>query len=138
MSSVVVTVEAEVKPTEDAEKVGEAIRNLFPTVSVKCVPEKSSSLLVCRAEGREGLARFYIRLREERILAAARRVMRQGTNSGVIRFCLNKQAAYMKRISFCEPVGESPLGPIQVRIECEDARSLIDWIVPPIGARVKT
>jgi len=33
-------------------------------------------------------------------------------------------------ISFSEPVGESPLGPIRVEVRCEDPRELINWLAP--------
>jgi predicted RNA binding protein with dsRBD fold (UPF0201 family) len=41
---------------------------------------------------------------------------------------LNKQAAFMGRVSFCAPVGESPHGPISIEVETEDMQTVIDYI----------
>jgi hypothetical protein len=78
----------------------------------------------------EGLTKLYNLLRRERIRDAARGVLFKGFNGTSITFYLNKQVAYAGHISFCEPVAESPLGPIKVEIKCEKPRELIDWLAP--------
>lgn len=123
-------IEAEVNPTEDHEKVKAAIENLFAPSSIELIPKQKGSLIVAKTVGKEGLTRFYALLRQERILTAARRVLTKGISGKSIMFCLNKQAAYVKRVSFCEPIGESPLGPIRVEIESDDPKALIDWLAP--------
>ena len=40
----------------------------------------------------------------------------------------NKQAAFMGRVSFCAPFGESPHGPISVSAETDDISALIDYL----------
>jgi predicted RNA binding protein with dsRBD fold (UPF0201 family) len=74
--------------------------------------------------------RFYDLLRRERILDAARKVLFRGIQGKKIVFYLNKQVAYVGHISFSQPYGESPLGPIRVEIQCDDPQSLIDWLTP--------
>jgi predicted RNA binding protein with dsRBD fold (UPF0201 family) len=128
VDDVQVVVEVEANPTEDLEKVKKAITNFFPTTSIDVTLGGRKSLLVATAEGTKGLAEFYSRLRQERILAAARRVFRRGTEGNYISFYLNKQVAYVQRISFCDPYGESPLGTIEVKIMCDDPKELIDWL----------
>ena len=128
MNDVQVVVEVEANPTEDLEKVKKAITNFFPTASIDVTSGGRKSLLVATAEGTKGLAEVYSRLRQERILAAARRVFRRGTEGKYITFYLNKQVAYVQRISFCNPYGESPLGTIEVKILCDDPKELIDWL----------
>jgi predicted RNA binding protein with dsRBD fold (UPF0201 family) len=128
VDDVQVVVEVEANPTEDLEKVKKAITNFFPTASIDVTSGGRKSLLVATAEGTKGLAEFYSRLRQERILAAARRVFRRGTEGNYISFYLNKQVAYVQRISFCDPYGESPLGTIEVKIMCDDPKELIDWL----------
>ena len=133
MSEVTVTIEAEVNPTEDPEKVKAAIENHFTPSSAELLAKDRGGLLIAKANGKEGLVKFLILLKQERILTAARRVLSKGTSGGDITFCLNKQAAYMRRISFCEPLGESPLGPIKVEIKTDDPKALIDWLTPRTG-----
>jgi predicted RNA binding protein with dsRBD fold (UPF0201 family) len=128
-----VVVEVEANPTEDLEKVKTAITNFFPTASIDVTPGDRQRLLVATTEGVKGLAEFYSRLRQERILTAARRIFRRGREGNSITFYLNKQVAYVQRISFCNPYGESPLGTIEVKIMCDDPKELIDWLTRDIS-----
>jgi predicted RNA binding protein with dsRBD fold (UPF0201 family) len=41
---------------------------------------------------------------------------------------LNKQVAFAGHVSFSKEEAESPLGPLKVRIECEDLKGLIEWL----------
>lgn len=128
MNDVQVVVEVEVNPTEDLEKVKKAITNFFPTASIDVTPGARKRFLVATTEGVKGLTEFSSRLRQERILTAARRVFRRGREGNYITFYLNKQVAYVQRISFCNPYGESPLGTIEVKILCDDPKEVIDWL----------
>lgn len=124
------TVEAEVKLTEDEEKVKASILSLFPTVSFEVSELGSSRYVIGKALGLVGLERFRSLLSRERILAAARRVLTRGVENSRIVFHINKQVAFVNQVSFCEPEGESPLGPITVTVETEDISKLIDWLAP--------
>lgn len=125
MNRVEINVEAQVNPTESYEKVGAAIRNIFPNASVEVSKE---GVVMAYLEGLDALTKLYNLLRRERIRSAARSVLRRGVEGKLITFYLNKQAAYMERLSFSEPVGESPLGPIKVQIRCEEPEKLIRWL----------
>jgi predicted RNA binding protein with dsRBD fold (UPF0201 family) len=128
VNEIQVVVEVEVNPTEDLEKVKKAITSFFPAASIDVKSGGRKSLLVATTEGIKGLTEFHSRIRQERILAAARRVFRRGTQGNFITFYLNKQVAYAQRVSFCDPFGESPLGPIEVKIRCDDPTEVIDWL----------
>ena len=123
-----ILVEADVNPTEDLEKVETAIMNIFPTASIAVTYGEEMQRLIATMEDLEGVAELRRRLQQERILAAARRVLQRGTQGQSIIFYLNKQVAYVERISFCEPAGESPLGPLEVTIQCDEPRDVIDWL----------
>ena len=133
MDEIAVRVEAEVNPTEDERKVEKAVENIFGNVRVEVKPGFKESVLVAEAEGRESLVEFRRLLSLDRIRNAARKVFFGGVKGKVIRFCLNKQAAFAGHVSFCEDVGESPLGPLRVTVECEDPRLLIDWLTGRAG-----
>lgn len=126
----ILTVKAKIGLTETVQKVERAVKNIFPTVSTEIIPGCKGSILIAKINGEDGLARFYNRLREQRILGAAKRMLRQGLYGSSITFHLNKQAAYVERISFCDSMGESPLGSIEVLIECANPKKLIDWLAP--------
>lgn len=132
MNKIKLTIEVEVNLTEDREKVETAVQNLFSYSSIESIPRRLGSLLIMKAEGKEMLTMFYDRLRQERILSAARRIMLDGLNGDSIIFHLSKQAAYAKHVSFSSQTGESPLGVIRVEINCDNARELIDWLTPRV------
>jgi len=125
-----VKVEVEVNPTEDANKVKIAVQKVLGDINLKLIEEGDYKRLFGKAEGLEALTKFYNLLRRELILDAARTVLLRGIRGKSIIFYLNKQVAYVGHISFSQPYGESPLGPIRVEIQCDDPRSLIDWLTP--------
>ena len=123
-------VEVEVNPTEDVDKVRQAVENIFGSLKLEEKPQHRGSLLLAQAKSVENLSKFANLLRRERIRDAARRVLFQGLKGNTITFCLNKQVAYAGHVSFCESVGESPLGPIKAQIKSSNPRKLIDWLAP--------
>jgi len=123
-------VEVKVNMTEDSNKVRVAVQKIFGNLNIQEVESEDESRLVGSAEGLKALDAFYDLLRKERILDAARRMFFNGLRGKTITFFLNKQAAYVGHISFSQPVGESPLGPIRVEIQCDNPKSLIDWLTP--------
>jgi len=133
MDEVNVYVEVEVNPTEDVDKVRQAAENMFGTLELEEKPLRRGSLLVARAKDVEILSKFGNLLRRERIRDAARGVLFHGLKGNTITFYLNKQVAYAGHVSFCEPVAESPLGSIKVKIKSDHSLKLIDWLAPRSG-----
>jgi predicted RNA binding protein with dsRBD fold (UPF0201 family) len=133
MDEIAVRVETEVNFTEDKEKVERAVANIFENVSLGTKQSFKGSVLVAEAEGQEALVKFRRLLSLDRIRDAARKVLLGGLRGKAIRFCLNKQVAFVGHVSFSEEVSESPLGPLRVTVECEDPRQLIDWLASRSG-----
>jgi len=130
MSDIHVHIEAEVNHTEDLEKVQQAIQNIFGTLTFEVKNRKWGRLIVSNTTGHEALIKLYDLLNREQIIAAARKVLKTSMSDDSLTFCLNKQVAYAGHVSFCQQTGESPLGPIQVHIQCSNPRKLVDWIAP--------
>lgn len=130
MDEIRVRVEAEINPTESEDKVKRAVENVLGNIPVQVRPASEGSLLVVEADGTEALTKLYNLLRRERIRDAARGVLFEGLKGKTITFYLNKQVAYAGHVSFSKPVAESPLGPIEVQIECENPREMIEWLAP--------
>ncbi len=130
MNEIEVEIEVDVNPTEDLEKVKRALENIFGSMELEVKPRKRGSLLIAQAKGRDGLTKFYNVLRRERIRDASRGVLFEGLSGKSITFYLNKQVAFAGHISFSKPMGESPLGPIRVRISCDEPREIIEWLTP--------
>ncbi|MEW6593089.1 MAG: RNA-binding domain-containing protein, partial [Candidatus Hadarchaeota archaeon] len=119
-----VRVEAEVRPTEFEEKVEAAVKKIFPTLELG----RGGGALFGEAEDVSALSRLHQLLRIQAILDTARSVMLSKKDGNAVRFTLNKQAAFVGKVSFTE--GESPLGPITVTLEAEDIERLIDYLAP--------
>ena len=130
MDEIDIQVEVEINPTEDSEKVRKAVENIFGSLEFEVKSQGVGGLLVAKAKGIDGLTKFYNLLRRERIRDAARGVLFDGLEGKSIVFYLNKQVAYAGHVSFSQPSGESPLGPIKVEIRCGDVRQIIDWLAP--------
>ena len=125
--NVSVKISAPVNPTEIQEKVEKAISNFFP-VELNLQDEAPTLF----GEGDlESLRTLHLRLREERILDTARKILLNGIKEDTTRFRLNKQVAYIGKLNF--PVGEESLGSIHVEISAKNLSDLflvIDWLAP--------
>ena len=120
--------EAEVRPTEDREKVEKAVLNVLRgEIAYQAIDEWSGRIVI---EGKDlsSLERLKMIVQRDRIRAAARSVLRRSVEDNRIIFFLNKQAAYAGHVSFSAPEGESPLGPIRIIIELEKPEEMIDWL----------
>ena len=125
-----VQVEVEINPTEADEKVKTAVANIFGNVPVVVTPCQIGSVLIAQAQGLDALMNFRDLLRRDRVRSAARKVLFTRLEGNRITFFLNKQVAFANHISFSQETGESPLGPIKVKIDCQNPRELIDWLAP--------
>jgi predicted RNA binding protein with dsRBD fold (UPF0201 family) len=125
-----IRVQTEINPTETAEKVEKAITNIFGHLSKSIKPFHNGDRLNAEAIGQETLIRLRNLLSSDRIRSAARKMLFDGIRGKSISFCLNKQVAFAGHVSFSEEVAESPLGPIKVKIQCENPRQLINWLAP--------
>jgi predicted RNA binding protein with dsRBD fold (UPF0201 family) len=128
-------VEVEVNPTEKLEKVKQAVENIFGAVEFKVKSRKWGCLFTAETKGTEGLTKLHNLLRRERVRDAARKVFLGGINEKTLTFYLNKQVAYVGHISFSQQTAESPLGPINVQIRCDNPRELVDWLAPKTTKR---
>ena len=117
-------VEAEVRPTEAREKVEAAVKKIFPTLELKQVGDS----IVGESTDVGPLSKLHQLLRQQAILDSARSAMCAGKREETTQFMLNKQVAFVGRVSFTD--GESPLGPIVVTLEAPDIDRLIDYLAP--------
>lgn len=126
-----VEVVAEIRPTEDPEKVKRALLNVFEPEEIEVRAEGDGALLVARATSYKSLLRLKEAIWRQGIQDAARSVLsRSVAGEGRLIFSLNKQAAYVGVVSFVTEPNESPLGPITFNVETSDVRRFLDWIAP--------
>jgi predicted RNA binding protein with dsRBD fold (UPF0201 family) len=116
-----VTARAALMPTEDRKKVEKAILMVFPEGEIEL---QEGEIIVRSAT----LDRFKKLIRNYRILDSTRKVMLRGVGANSTRFSLNKQVAYVGKISFLEE--RAPLGGIEVTIEDDDILALVNELAP--------
>ena len=119
-----------VNPSEDEDKVKKAVSNVFTPESMEVIDRGEYKEIVAVSESYESLEKLHKLLRKYRILDAARKHLKAGRGEREIEFELNKQVAYVGKISFCTTPEESPLGSIKFRIETENPKVVIDWLAP--------
>ena len=110
-----------VYPSEDPEKVKTAILKIFPnaTLEVSDMGIKGTT---------DNLDRFSKQIRKQKILDTTRSVMLHGKRGDRTRIFLNKQVAFVGKVSFCEE--KTILGTMKVVIIDEDIDGLIDKVAP--------
>jgi len=115
-----VTISAPVFPSEDPEKVEKAIRNIFP--------EAELELADGTIEGEADFTHFSNLIRKQKILDVTRAVMTKGQRGRKTIININKQVAFVGKISYTEE--KTVLGTIKVILEDENLEALIDMIAP--------
>ncbi len=116
-----ITIETEINPTEDVEKIKNAILSIFPDARFELLAGE----IIARSSNLENFGKI---LKEERIRDAARSVLLGNLYDDEIVFSINKQVATVGKISFS--VGNAPLGDIKITIKGENLKELIDIIAP--------
>ncbi len=121
MRTIEISVHASVRPTERVENIVSAIENIFPGLIMDIREDRIEAY-----DGPDSMTNFHKLLREQMILDTARSVMMNGRVGDATQFRLNKQAAFMGKVSF--PVEEEPLGSLHVQIT--GGERVIDWLAP--------
>ena len=116
-----VTIRTVVHPTEDPERVRKAICNLFPNVEFNIEGDE----LVAQSEE---LTNFKNLIRKQKILDVTRSMMWRNRRAGGTLLHINKQVAYVGKISYIEE--DAPLGTMRAFLHAEDVESLMDEIAP--------
>lgn len=130
MQEVEVKVTVRLNRTEDPEKVIQAVSNIAGCGEPSFLEDEWGQTLVFHGSGRESLSPLRRLLFEQRILGAARRVLKRSLKGNMFHFYLNKQAAYSNQASFCEEAGESALGPLSIEVMTREPEALLNWLSP--------
>lgn len=129
-----IVAEAVLNPTEDESKVRRALLNIFPGAKVEKVTKgEGVELIRVNGSNMNFLATFRSLLKQERIRDTARKVLLARTEGQRIMIYLHKQAAFAGHLSFCAPEGESPQGPITIRIDVASPESVVDYLTARYG-----
>ena len=105
-------IKARLQPTEDPDKVAQAIRNMFGEIEL----ETKQDAVSARLEGVEALSVLRGKIWQDRIRDTIKKMFTRWAEEDVLSFGLNRQAAYAGHFSL-NLKREDPMGPIQVRVE---------------------
>ncbi|MGC8573236.1 MAG: RNA-binding domain-containing protein [Caldisphaera sp.] len=125
-----IIVEAELRPTEDEEKVIKAINNVFTYKDMEIIDQGEYKVIRCFSDSYDSLRKLHDLLRKQAILDAARSYFLKRVRGNVLQILLHKQALYQGKISLISWDEESPLGPIKITIESDNINAVIDWLSP--------
>jgi len=120
----------ELRDTEDERKVMLALNNVFIYNKITKINNLGKTFIIAEGNNISCLEKISNLIRNSRIELSARSILLKSIKDGMLMFSLNKQAAYMNRVSFCTVENESAMGPIDFRIICENFEKLIDYIAP--------
>lgn len=128
---ITVVLKADIKPTEDIEKVKEAVLNICPPAHIEVIHRTSDSVfLQGTAQGQEAIEILAKKFRDQHILEAVRQAFLKTLESGSLIFGIHRQAALMGRFHLCDLSDISAMGPIRVEIRAKNLRDIIDYISP--------
>ena len=118
---------AAVNPSEDPEKVQQAISNILQDMNFKYENGSIKGI----SNDLQSLTKIYetIKSRKSRTY---RRQMRYNLEGDTTWFYLNKQAAFVNVIALCEEAEESPLGPIKILLHSKNIDKVMEWLVPDL------
>jgi len=121
-----VSVEAEVSPSEDPEKVERAVLNVVADSPGEV--RRSGSMVRFTSQDAGSLICLRDQLRDRRVRAVARRLLTDARQGSLTELMINRQAAAAGVVVLCGGQDESPLGPIFLRIESAQLDELIGWL----------
>ena len=115
-------IRAKLQPTEDPDKVAQAIRNIFGEIEL----ETKEGVVSAKLEGVEALGGLRSVIARERVRDTVKTVFTRWAEEDRLSFGVNRQAAYAGHFSL-NLRGEDAMGPIQVRIE-DDVQKVIRYL----------
>ncbi|QOR94322.1 hypothetical protein IMZ38_06845 [Thermosphaera chiliense] len=121
-----IEVEAEVRPTEDVEKVKKAVENVYSGDLV--LVGEGYRLLKGVSMDLRSLEPLRKLIRTQQIEPAAKSYLLRRISDGELTILLHKQAAFASKISFIDDAKESPLGPIKIHIINDNLEEVVNYL----------
>ena len=114
----------QINPSEDVQKIEEAITNIFPDIKIT----KNSEEIRAISKKVDSLSGIFEIIHNRRVKNTYRRILNQNLSEKSTWFYLHRQAACVGTIALCNDNDESPLGPIEVVLISGQIEQIIDWL----------
>src|SRR5574338_33707 len=115
----------EINPSEDPQKVEQAITNIIDNVEIKT----TNYSLSATSKEIESLAKIHESIIHHNTQKIYYRILNQKLEGNSTWFYLHKQAAFVNNIAICEHDDESPLGPIKIVLQSKNIEAVIDCLI---------
>lgn len=113
-----IIVEAEIRPTEDPEKVKKAMSTIVKADNYEIIDyTQGYKIIRAKCNSIYSLEPFRNSVKIQQIEPAVRSYLHKYVEDNSLTILLHKQAAYSGKISLVDSERESPLGPIKVEIK---------------------
>ena len=120
----IIKIQAELKSTEDPEKVTQAITNLFGKIPLN--HDHEQGIITGKIEEVNQLNYLRSRIAKDRIKTTLQNMLTRWTEQDYLSYGLNRQAAYSGHVSL-NLANEDPMGPIQIQIK-GDIEQVIEFL----------
>ena len=114
-----------INPSEDSEKVKEAILNVLPCNNIK----NEEFSITGDTDNFQSMEKIYESIHSAQSQRVLQRQLEKHMDRNSTWFYLNKQAAFVERVVLCEEADESPLGPLKVVLTSPNIERIIDALV---------
>ncbi|MEM4625116.1 MAG: RNA-binding domain-containing protein, partial [Thermosphaera sp.] len=120
-------VEAEVRATEEVEKVKKAVENVYRGDLV-VVSDGENTFVKSVSVDMMSLEPLRKLIRVQQIGPAARSYLLRRIDDNQLTILLHKQAAFASRVSFVDDPRESPMGPIKIVVTGDDLDEVVKYL----------
>lgn len=110
--------------TESPEKIETAVARIFPGVRLEINGDTARG----EVESLSVLEHVRQQIRSRRIRASARALLMKGVSQRFLRFYVDKQAAYMGKLSLWDPEEERSPNPIMVKVMVDNPVQVVYWL----------
>lgn len=114
-----------INPSEDSEKVKEAILNILPCNNLKT----DEFSITGNTDNFQSMEKIYESIHSAQSQRVLQRQLEKHIDRNSTWFYLNKQAAFVERVVLCEEADESPLGPLKIVLTSPNIERIIDTLV---------
>ncbi|MEM0377897.1 MAG: RNA-binding domain-containing protein [Thermosphaera sp.] len=122
-----IEVEAEVRATEEVEKVKKAVENVYRGDLV-VVRDGENTFVKSLSVDIMSLEPLRKLIRVQQIGPAAKSYLLRRINDNQLTILLHKQAAFASRVSFVDDSRESPMGPIKIVVTGDNLDEVVKYL----------